>query len=279
MPILTGMDTQTTTDRCGRVLIIAGSDSGGGAGIQADLKTVLANGGYGMTAVTAITVQDTTGVHGVWPVPLDAVLGQIDVTLSDIGADAIKTGMLGTAGLVEAVAERLSERAGAIPRVIDPVMVATSGDRLVDDKAVAAIRSELVPRAALVTPNAPEAEVLTGAAVETVDGQRRAAERLLEAGASGALVKGGHISGGRVVDVLQTTDGEWLFDNPRVETTAGHGTGCTLASACATGLALGQTTHAAVEAAIAYVRGALMTAKPLGRGSGPVDHGWRLRQA
>ena len=162
-----------------RILIIAGSDSGGGAGIQADLKAVTMLGGFAMTAVTAITVQDTTGVHGVWPVPLDAVTGQMRVTLADIGADAIKTGMLGSAALVEAVAECLSEHAQMIPRVIDPVMISTSGHRLVDVKGVEAIRSELVANARLVTPNAPEAEVLTGKAVETVDGQRRAAEQLL----------------------------------------------------------------------------------------------------
>ena len=162
----------------GRVLIIAGSDSGGGAGIQADIKAVTLLGGYAMTAITAITAQDTRGVHGVWPVPIEGVIGQMQVTLADIGADAIKTGMLGSAALVEAVAELLSERAQLVPRVIDPVMVATSGDRLVDAKAVAAIRSELVPNARLVTPNAPEAEVLTGKAVETVSGQRRAAEAL-----------------------------------------------------------------------------------------------------
>ena len=203
----------------GRVLIIAGSDSGGGAGIQADIKAVTMLGGYAMTAVTAITVQDTTGVHGVWPVPLEAVTGQMRVTLKDIGADAIKTGMLGSAALVEAISECLSEHAQMIPRVIDPVMVATSGHRLVDAKSVEAIRSELVPHARLVTPNAPEAEVLTGKAVETVDGQRRAAEQLLELGANGALVKGGHIPGSKVVDVLQTTTGEWIFESPRIDYT------------------------------------------------------------
>ena len=228
----------------GRVLIIAGSDSGGGAGIQADIKAVTMLGGYAMTAITAITLQDTKGVHGVWPVPLDGVLKQISLTLADIGADAIKTGMLGSAQLVEAVAEILSEKAQLIPRVIDPVMVASSGDRLVDAKAVDAIRSELVPGARLVTPNAPEAEVLTGKTVETVDGQRRAAERLLELGANGALVKGGHIGGSKIFDVLQTTTGEWIFDSGRINTTSTHGTGCTLASAIAALLAQGRSVPA-----------------------------------
>ncbi len=260
----------------GRVLIIAGSDSGGGAGIQADIKAVTMLGGHAMTAITAITVQDTRGVHGVWPVPLEAVIGQMKVTLADIGADAIKTGMLGSAQLVEAIAECLSENAQMIPRVIDPVMVATSGDRLVDAKAVEAIRSELVPRARLVTPNAPEAEVLTGKAVETVDGQRRAAERLLELGANGALVKGGHIAGNKVTDVLQTTTGEWIFESARIDTNSTHGTGCTLASAIAALLAQGESVPEAVEQGREYLMGAIRNAKGFGKGHGPVHHGWVL---
>ncbi|MEZ5998808.1 MAG: bifunctional hydroxymethylpyrimidine kinase/phosphomethylpyrimidine kinase [Hyphomonas sp.] len=260
----------------GRVLIIAGSDSGGGAGIQADIKAVTMLGGHAMTAITAITAQDTLGVHGVWPVPLDGVLRQIDVTLADIGADAIKTGMLGTARLVEAVAEILAEKAVLVPRVIDPVMVATSGDRLVDEKAVGAIRSELVPRARLVTPNAPEAEVLTGKAVESVDGQRRAADRLLELGAHGALVKGGHLGGNKVTDVLQTTTGEWIFESARIATTSTHGTGCTLASAIAALLAQGESVPEAVEKGRDYLMGAIRAAKGFGQGHGPVHHGWLL---
>jgi hydroxymethylpyrimidine/phosphomethylpyrimidine kinase len=259
-----------------RVLIIAGSDSGGGAGIQADIKAVTMLGGFAMTAVTAITVQNTLGVSGVWPVPIEAVTGQMQAVLSDIGADAIKTGMLGTAALVEAVAETLHAHAGMIPRVIDPVMVATSGDRLVDEKAVGAIRTELVPRARLVTPNAPEAEVLTGKAVETLDGQRRAAERLLELGANGALVKGGHIAGRVIHDVLQTTTGEWIFESPRIETTSTHGTGCTLASAIAALLAQGRSVPEAVEEGRDYLMGAIRAAKGFGKGHGPVHHGWLL---
>lgn len=260
----------------GRVLIIAGSDSGGGAGIQADIKAVTARGGFAMTAITAITVQDTTDVHGVWPVPLEAVEGQMRVTLADIGADAIKTGMLASAQLVEAVARVLDEAARSVPRVIDPVMIATSGHRLADDKAVQAIRSELIPHCALVTPNAPEAEFLTGRAVETVDGQRRAAERLLEAGARAALVKGGHVSGAELVDVLHTHQGEWLFRNPRIDTRATHGTGCTLASAIAAGLARGQALPLAVEEAITWLRGAILHAQGFGRGHSPLNHAWQF---
>ncbi|MAN45228.1 MAG: bifunctional hydroxymethylpyrimidine kinase/phosphomethylpyrimidine kinase [Alphaproteobacteria bacterium] len=260
----------------GRVLIIAGSDSGGGAGIQADIKAITMLGGYAMTAITAITAQDTHGVQGVWPVPLDGVVKQIDMTLKDIGADAIKTGMLGSAELVEAIAERLSDLAILVPRVIDPVMISTSGHRLVDEKAVGAIRSDLVPGARLVTPNAPEAEVLSGKAVETVDGQRRAAEALLELGANGVLVKGGHIGGSIIHDVLQTTTGEWIFESPRIETTSTHGTGCTLASGIAALLGQGLSVPDSVERARDYLLEAIRTAKGFGHGHGPVNHGWVL---
>lgn len=260
----------------GRVLIIAGSDSGGGAGIQADIKAVTMLGGYAMTAVTAITVQNTLGVQGVWPVPVSAVTDQMKAVLADIGADTIKTGMLGSAELVEAVAEALSGLAPLSPRIIDPVMVATSGHRLVDEKAVGAIRSELVPGARVVTPNAPEAEVLTGKGVETLDGQRRAADRLLELGAHGALVKGGHIPGRIIHDVLQTTTGEWIFESPRLETSSTHGTGCTLASAIAALLAQGRSVPEAVEEGRDYLFGAIKAAKGFGKGHGPVHHGWLL---
>ena len=268
----------SSDDSQGRVLIIAGSDSGGGAGIQADLKTVTMLGGYAMTAITAITAQDTTGVHGVWPVAPDAVTAQMRACLGDIGADAIKTGMLGQALLVEQVAETLDTLASATPRIIDPVMVATSGDRLVDEKAVSAIASLLVPGASLVTPNAPEAEVLTGKPVEDLDGQRRAAEALLERGAKGALVKGGHVEGAVIHDVLQTEYGEWLFESPRIETRSTHGTGCTLASACAALVAQGQAISDAVDAARTYLHEAIARAPDLGRGHGPVAHNWALKQ-
>jgi len=261
-----------------RVLIIAGSDSGGGAGIQADIKTVTMLGGFATTAITAITVQNTLGVSGVWPVPIGAITDQMVAVLEDIGADAVKTGMLATAPLVEAVAEMLAVHAPGLPRVIDPVMVATSGHRLVDEKAASAIRAELVPRARLVTPNAPEAEVLTGKVVENLDGQRRAADRLLALGAHGVLVKGGHIAGDRIHDVLQTTTGEWIFEAPRIETRATHGTGCTLASAIAALLAQGVSLPEAVERGREYLFGAILKAKGYGKGHSPVHHGWRLEE-
>lgn len=261
----------------GRVLIIAGSDSGGGAGIQADLKAVTMLGGYAMTAITAITAQDTTGVHGVWPVAPDAVTAQIRACLSDIGADAIKTGMLGTAHLVDQAAETLDMLAKDVPRIVDPVMVATSGDRLVDEKAVSAIASVLIPGAILVTPNAPEAEVLTGKSVDGINGQRRAAEALLELGAKGVLVKGGHVPGKIIHDVLQTERGEWLFESERIQTSSTHGTGCTLASASAAMIAQGLSVSDAVNSARDYLHEAIKQAPGLGKGHGPVAHNWMLK--
>lgn len=262
----------------GRVLIIAGSDSGGGAGIQADIKAITMLGGYAMTAVTAITVQNTCGVHSVWPVPVNTVTDQIQVVLSDIGAEVVKTGMLASVPLVEAVAESLSVHAGLAARVIDPVMVSTSGHRLVDERAVGAIRSQLIPGARLVTPNAPEAEVLTGKSVDTLDGQRRAADRLLELGAHGVLVKGGHIPGRVIHDVLQTTTGEWIFEGERISTRSTHGTGCTLASAIAALLAQGESVPEATRRGRDYLTGAIRHARPFGAGHGPVHHGWLLGQ-
>jgi hydroxymethylpyrimidine/phosphomethylpyrimidine kinase len=263
----------------GRVLIIAGSDSGGGAGIQADIKAVTAAGGFAMTAVTAITVQNTLGVSNVHGVPLGIVAEQIDAVLSDLGADAIKTGMLGTRAMVETVAERLHARARAIPAVIDPVMVAKGGHPLLADDAVGAVRSEMVPLAALLTPNAPEAERLAEVAVETLDGQRRAAERLLKRGARAVLVKGGHIDGARFTDLLATPDGETFFEAERIQTRSTHGTGCTLASAIAARLALGMDLIDAVAEARDYVFEAIRRAPGFGAGHGPLDHAWPLRAA
>ena len=259
-----------------RVLIIAGSDSSGGAGLQADIKTVTALGGYAMTAVTAITAQNTLGVHDIHSVPVATIIAQMQVTLSDMGADAIKTGMLATREVIEAVGETLAERAPDVPRIIDPVMVATSGDKLLAENAISALKSLLVGTADLVTPNAPEAEILTGRAVETVDGQRRAAEALLEAGAKAALIKGGHIDGDVIVDVLQTQHDERLFEHPRIATNETHGTGCTLASAISTLYGGGKPLMSAVEEARAYLFEAIQRAPGFGRGAGPVHHGWTI---
>jgi len=260
-----------------RVLIVAGSDSSGGAGIQADLKTVTALGGYGMSAITAITAQNILGVHDVHAVPVEIIIKQINVTLSDMGADVIKTGMLATRGVIEVVAETLALQAKETPRIIDPVMVATSGDTLLAENAIGALKSLLIEGADLVTPNAPEAQILTGKAVEDVNGQRRAAEALLEAGAKAALVKGGHVEGKLISDVLQTQYEEHIFESARIETDQTHGTGCTLASAIATLFGGGQTLPEAVYEGREYLLGAIKHAPGFGAGAGPVHHGWQFK--
>jgi len=258
----------------GRVLIIAGSDSGGGAGIQADIKAVTMLDGYAMTAITALTVQNTLGVSDVHAAPIDIIQAQARAVLGDIGCDAVKTGMLGAVSVVEAVAGLLDE--AAAPAVVDPVMVAKGGHSLLPRKAVDAVRTLMVPRAALVTPNAPEAQVLTGIEVTDLDGQRRAAEALLELGAAAALVKGGHVAGETLIDVLMTPTGETLLEGPRIDTTSTHGTGCTLASACAAGVAQGLPLEAAVARAWAYVAEAIRRAPGYGKGHGPLNHAWPL---
>jgi hydroxymethylpyrimidine/phosphomethylpyrimidine kinase len=263
------------TQPLGRVLIIAGSDSGGGAGIQADIKAVTLMGGHAATAITAITVQNTLGVHGVHPLPLDLIEAQARAVLDDIGADAIKTGMLGSTAVVERVAAIL-ESSEALA-VIDPVMIAKGGATLLADDAVAAVRSLMVPRATLLTPNAPEAEALTGIAVADLDGQRRAGEALLALGAKAVLMKGGHVPGETVIDLLLTPTGETLLEGERFDTRNTHGTGCTLASACAAGLAMGLPLEVAVGKAWAYVAEAIRRAPGLGAGHGPLDHGWPIR--
>jgi hydroxymethylpyrimidine/phosphomethylpyrimidine kinase len=261
----------------GRVLVIAGSDSGGGAGIQADIKTITALGGYAATAITAVTVQNTLGVSGVHPIPLEVIAAQARAVLDDIGADAIKTGMLGDAAIVETVAAAI-DHAGSVPAVIDPVMVAKGGASLLADAAIGAVKSLMIPRAALLTPNAPEAAALTGLSVETTDDLRRAGEALLALGAKAVLMKGGHIAGERVVDVLMTAEGETSFEGERIDTRHTHGTGCTLASACAAGLAQGLSLEEAVARAWNYVHEAMLRAPGLGAGHGPLDHGWMLRK-
>ncbi|MGQ0742378.1 MAG: bifunctional hydroxymethylpyrimidine kinase/phosphomethylpyrimidine kinase [Alphaproteobacteria bacterium] len=258
------------TEKPARILIIAGSDSGGGAGIQADIKTVTALGGYAMTAVTAITVQDTTGVHGVHAVPESIVRDQIMRVLDDIGADAIKTGMLGGAAIVEAVVGVLRRK--GLPIVVDPVMIAKGGGKLLADDAVAAVIRLLVPLATVITPNASEAAALTGAKVETVEDLVQAGKSLLARGAKAALVKGGHLKGDTITDALVTKEGAHLFRSARIQTTSTHGTGCTLASAIAAGLAQGFLLEDAIARARAFVQAALRTAPGFGHGHGPMNH-------
>ncbi|MGK3990007.1 bifunctional hydroxymethylpyrimidine kinase/phosphomethylpyrimidine kinase [Sorangium sp. So ce136] len=270
----------------GRVLIVAGSDSGGGAGIQADLKAVTALDAYGATAIAALTAQNTRGVAAVFPIPPDFIGRQMELVLDDIGADAIKTGMLHSAEVIEEVA-RVYERLGrGAPLVVDPVMVAKGGARLLEHQAEGALRGRLLPMAALVTPNIPEAEALTGMVIDSVDAMRRAAARLLSMGPRAVLLKGGHLPGATVVDVLQTapapgaagaSGGEQLFEDARIETRATHGTGCTLASAIAAGLAQGLALVPAISRARRYLREAMRTAPGLGHGHGPLNHAHTVR--
>jgi hydroxymethylpyrimidine/phosphomethylpyrimidine kinase len=271
-------DGRMNTQCKGRVLIIAGSDSGGGAGVQGDIKTVTALGGYAMSAITAITVQNTLGVSAVHAIPTDIVRGQIETVMSDLGADAWKLGMLGSAAHVRTVLEAYRACGQDVAVVLDPVMIAKGGAALLDDDAVAVIRDELMPIAAIVTPNAPEAQALTGIAVNGLDGQIDAAEILVEQlGAYAALVKGGHIEGETVRDVLLTREGYRVFESPRIETRDTHGTGCTLASAIAAHMAQGAAIGDAVERARAYLMQAIRHAPGLGHGHGPLGHGWTLR--
>jgi hydroxymethylpyrimidine/phosphomethylpyrimidine kinase len=266
------------TRQKGRVLILAGSDSGGGAGIQADIKTVTALGGFAMTAITALTAQNTLGVFAIHAVPVAFVRQQIQVVLDDLGADALKTGMLHAVPVIEAVTEEIAARASTVPLVADPVMIAQSGAALLEADAVEALRRRLVPLAALLTPNAPEAERLSGLPVADLAGQKRAAEALLRLGARAVLVKGGHLGGPEVSDVLATPQGLEVLTSPRLATKHTHGTGCTLASAIATGLAQGLDLRAAVVRARAYLFQALATAPGFGQGQGPVNHAHTVRR-
>lgn len=267
-------------DPRGRVLVIAGSDSGAGAGVQADLKTVAALGGYATTCLTAVTAQNTKGVDAVSVLPVEMILAQVRAVASDIGMDAIKTGMLPTAEIVNAVADVIEEidPGGDAPLVLDPVMVSATGARLIDDAAVEAIRDRLLPSACIVTPNAPEAAVLTGIEVADVEGQQAAARKLLDAGAHAALVKGGHVEGSQLIDVFAGPEGVRLFMRPRIRTRHTHGTGCTLASAIAALLARGAPLEDAVEQAGEYLHEAIKAAPKLGGGAGPVEHMWPLRR-
>lgn len=253
-----------------RILTIAGSDSGGGAGIQADLKTIIALGGYGMSAITALTAQNTVGVREVLSVPPAFVAAQIDAVVEDIGVDAAKTGMLADTEVVECVAERV-RRHGIRPLVVDPVMVAKSGDRLLSPDAVDAVRRDLLPLATVLTPNLPEAEALTDRSVRNAEEAREAARRIHEMGPDWVLVKGGHLPGDPV-DLLY--DGRDFIEivRPRVDTKNTHGTGCTFSAAIAVELGRGLAVPEAVERARDALQAALRGALPLGSGAGPLDH-------
>ncbi|MEO6821919.1 MAG: bifunctional hydroxymethylpyrimidine kinase/phosphomethylpyrimidine kinase [Candidatus Nanopelagicales bacterium] len=258
-----------------RVLTIAGSDSGGGAGIQADLKTMLALGVHGMSVITAVTAQNSLGVQGAWDLPVAAVRQQFRSVVDDIGVDAVKTGMLSSVELVETVAELLATLPEGVPVVVDPVGVSKHGDPLLAAEAVATVRSRLLPRATIVTPNLYEVALLTGLEVRDESGQRAAAAALLDLGPTWVLVKGGHLAGD-AVDLLTDGHTELLLEGPRLANPHTHGTGCTLASALACYLALGQDVPEATRAAKVYVTGALAAGFALGSGIGPVRHDWSI---
>jgi hydroxymethylpyrimidine/phosphomethylpyrimidine kinase len=270
-------DVDTPTLMRGRVLICAGSDSSGGAGIQADIKAVTALGGFASTALTALTAQNTVGVHGIHEVPLEFVDQQIRVVLDDIGADCIKTGMLHGEGVIRTVIAALDATAAGVSLVVDPVMVAKGGHKLLDPAALGALRDELLPRARLVTPNIPEAELLTGMGIHDVDGMRRAADHLLTLGPDAVLLKGGHMDGDELTDLLVTPEGCQAFTGPRLATRHTHGTGCSMASATAAGIAQDLELSEAVARARDYVHLAILTAPGFGAGHGPLNHAHTVR--
>ncbi|CAI8013113.1 Hydroxymethylpyrimidine/phosphomethylpyrimidine kinase [Geodia barretti] len=255
-------------------MTVAGSDSGGGAGVQADLKTFAALGVYGASALTAITAQNTVAVTAVHELPIDLIAAQIEAVVSDIGVDAVKTGMLSSSEIVEVVAREL-DRHGIKNLVVDPVMIAKSGDPLLRQEAVDSVRTLLVPLACIVTPNVPEAETLTGMKVETDEDMREAARRIIGMGARAVVVKGGHREG-PATDLFYDGTEFVEFTSDRFDTVNTHGTGCTFASATAAGLAQGKSVVEAVAQAKEYVTEAIRNSYPLGQGHGPVHHFWQL---
>lgn len=277
----------------GKVLVVAGSDSGGGAGIQTDIKAIMAQGAYATTAIAALTAQNTQGVQDIMDVPPAFVVSQMTSILSDIGADIMKTGMLATREVIEAVAEARDKLAPKLPMLIDPVMVATSGDKLLQDSAMDALADLLVNKALLVTPNLPEASLLTRRDVDTLDDMKRAADTLMSAGCHAALIKGGHGAERVVTDLLALQSGFEVFEHERLNTTSTHGTGCTLASALSGQIAKAMvspsdyksdaldsagrpddaTLRQATETALAYVHRAIKSAPDIGKGNGPLNHG------
>ncbi len=265
------------TRRIPRVLTIAGSDSGGGAGIQADLKTMTALGAYGMSVITSVTAQNTVGVTGIHDLPPEVVAQQLEAVLSDIGTDAAKTGMLSSAAIIEVVAAAL-ERYGVKNLVIDPVMVAKSGDALLREDARETLKTRLLPLATIITPNIPEAEALTGLVVHDETGLRAAAEALRALGPEFVLIKGGHLRGGESTDYLYDGEVVRAYSTRRIATGNTHGTGCTLSAAIATWLGFGCEVPEAVRLAKDYITGAILHSDDLkvGSGHGPLHHGWRL---
>lgn len=263
----------TSQSRAGRpkALTIAGSDSGGGAGIQADLKTFAAFGVYGTTVITAVTAQNTLGVRAIQEIDLSVIAGQIDAVMSDIGADAVKTGMLSSAEIIETVASGI-RRHGIKNLVVDPVMVAASGDRLLREDAIGELKSALLPLALVVTPNIPEAEVLVGGSLSGTDEIRDAARAIAGMGAGNVIIKGGHMEGPESADLLYDGAEFREFSAPRIDTNNTHGSGCTFSSAIASGLAKGKSVGDATADAKKYVTEAIRCAYPIGAGQGPLNH-------
>ncbi len=255
----------------GRVLIVAGSDSSGGAGIQADIKTVTMLGQYAATAITAVTVQNTNGVTGIEAIAPETVAAQMRAVIGDIGVDVVKTGMLHDAAVTETVLAVLDDAAFGGDLVVDPVMVSTSGSLLLETDAVEALK-QLIAHSSLVTPNVPEAQALTGRSIEDTDDMRAAAADILEIGAEAVLIKGGHLTGPQVTDLLLSARGEWRITSDRIDTRHTHGTGCTLASAVAAGLSVGKSLEGAFEAAQTFVHAAIKMAPGFGKGHGPLGH-------
>ena len=279
-PVVTGQYVETMKKRYNTVLTIAGSDSGGGAGIQADIKTISAMGCYAASAITAITVQNTLGVQAVHPVPLDILRGQIDAVLSDIGADAVKIGMLHSSEVVILVAEMI-EKYGITNVVLDPVMVSTSGHRLIEEDAVEVIKSRLLPLARVITPNVPEAEILAGCKIAGEDEFEAIARRLSDNGNVSVLMKAGHLSGDSLVDYFYNAEDDTItrLQSKRVQTKNTHGTGCTLSSAFAAALAKGEGLTMAATSAKSYIEQAIISgaAYEIGGGHGPVNHFWNMQ--
>ncbi len=254
-----------------RILIIAGSDSGGGAGIQGDIKTVTMLGGYASTAITALTAQNTQGVFGIHDVPDDFIRQQITLVMDDIGTDAIKTGMLHKTSVIDTIADTLPPYM-PMPFVLDPVMFAKGGAALLQPEALDSLKRRLIPIATLITPNIPEAEYLSDIAIDTKEDMQRAAEKILNSGCKAVLLKGGHMEGENVYDLLADQNGQQFFTSSRLHTSHTHGTGCTLASAIATGLAQKLSLEDAVIRARAFVRKAIECAPGFGKGHGPLGH-------
>lgn len=279
-PVVTGQYVETMKKRYNTVLTIAGSDSGGGAGIQADIKAISAMGCYAASAITAITVQNTLGVQAVHPVPLDILRGQIDAVLSDIGADAVKIGMLHSSEVVILVAEMI-EKYGITNVVLDPVMVSTSGHRLIEEDAVEVIKSRLLPLARVITPNVPEAEILAGCKIAGEDEFEAIARRLSDNGNVSVLMKAGHLSGDSLVDYFYNAEDDTItrLQSKRVQTKNTHGTGCTLSSAFAAALAKGEGLTMAATSAKSYIEQAIISgaAYEIGGGHGPVNHFWNMQ--